>query len=255
MLKIHDVMSMLEHIVEGVLPPQVCFIYDQQVFFRNWSYSIWWNYIIWPETPFHFIWKQVYGLGRKHKPKFFQVLFKFHKATPCIELPRSLRPFWLYGVWNKNKTNPMFFYSDLKKISKWSPWVFFPSTYCCVLPFEWLLSITSEVSWILANCKKTVSYWDYSSSLRLALLVGPAIIKSWRWRQDLTFKWCIWSTQWSILYKCKWTEIWHCKSSATCAIRKEIRIKSAAHSRTLSSAPGEKRFKETWFGDSDLWRV
>lgn len=180
---------------------------------------------------------------------------QFHKATPCIELPRSLRPFWLYGVWNKNKTNPMFFYSDLKKISKWSPWVFFPSTYCCVLPFELLLSVTSEVSWILANCKKIVSYWGYSSSLRLALLVGPAIMKSWRWRQDLTFKWCIWSTQWSILYKCKWTEIWHCMSSATCAIRKEIRIKSAAHSRALNSAPGRKKFKETWFGDSDLWRV
>lgn len=57
----------------------------------------------------------------------------------------------------------MFFYSDLKTASKWSPWVFFPSTYCCVLPFELLLSITSETSWILANCKKTVSYWDYSN--------------------------------------------------------------------------------------------
>ena len=35
MLKIHDLMSVLDHIVEYVLPPQMCFIFDQQVSLRN----------------------------------------------------------------------------------------------------------------------------------------------------------------------------------------------------------------------------
>lgn len=119
------------------------------------------------------------------------------------------------------------------KISKQTTLGVLSLTYCCVLFHLNYCSASPEVSWILANCKKTVSYWDYSSSLRLALFVGPAIIRTWRWRQDLTFKWCIWSTQWSILYKCKWTEIWHCKSFSHLCTRKEIRIKrqsTAEHS-------------------------
>ena len=72
----------------------------------------------------------------------------------------------------------MFFYSDLKTASKWSPWVFFPSTYCYVLPCELLLSITSETSWILADCTKTVSHWDYSTPPRTCSIRRPSHYKN-----------------------------------------------------------------------------
>lgn len=74
---------------------------------------------------------------------------QFHKATPCIELPRSLRPFWLYGVWNKNKTNPMFFYSDLKR--------FLNDYLGCSFPL--LIAVFFHLNYCSASPRKSAEYW------------------------------------------------------------------------------------------------
>lgn len=154
-------------------------IFDQQVFHRNWSCSIWWNYMIWPERPLHFIWKQVCGLGRECKARILSgFVQQFYKATSCSELPGSLRPFWLYGVWNKIKQIPCSF------ILTWK-W-FLNDHLGCSFPL--LIAVFFHLNYCSASPQKPAEYWPIvrrqshieiiAALLRLALFMGLAIIRT-----------------------------------------------------------------------------
>lgn len=157
----------------------MCFIFDQQVLYRNWSYSICWNYNIWPERPLHFIRKQVCGLGRECKARipsgFVQ---QFYKATPCGGLPGSLRPFWLYGVWNKIKQIPCSF------ILTWK-WFLNDHLRCS---FPLLIAVFFHLNYCSASPQKPAEYWPIvrrqfhieiiAALLRLALFVSTAIVRT-----------------------------------------------------------------------------
>ena len=128
----------------------MCFIFDQQVFFRNWSYSTWWNYIIWPERPFHFIWKQVYGLGRKCKPKFFQVLFNsFIRKPHALNSLGAWDPFdyMVFGI--KIKQIPCSFILTWKR--------FLNDHLGCSFPL--LIAVFFHLNYCSASPRKSAEYW------------------------------------------------------------------------------------------------
>lgn len=160
------------------LLPQVSALFDQQIFCRNWSYSIWWNYIIWLEKPLHFIWKQVYGLETECEARILSSFVQqLYKATPCGEFLGSLRPFWLYGVWNKIKQIPCSFILTWKR--------FLNDHLGCSFPL--LIAVFFHLNYCSASPQKPAEYWPIvrrQSHIeiivalpRLALFVALAIIR------------------------------------------------------------------------------
>lgn len=177
MFKIHIVVNMIDHIMN-----MLCYFKCALYLINRSSVETEvtaFGEIIWPEEPLHFIWKQVYGLGREYKARSLSgFVQQFYKETPCSELPGSLRPFWLYGVWNKIKQIPCYF------ILTWK-W-FLNDHLGCSFPL--LIVVFFHLNYCSASPQKPAEYWPIvrrqshieiiAALLRLALFMDLAIIRS-----------------------------------------------------------------------------
>lgn len=176
MLKIYNVVNMTDHIMDMFCRLK-CALY---LINRSSSETevIAFGEIIWFDQRDQ-VWKQVCGLGRKRKARILSgFVQQFYKATPRIELPGSLRPSWLHGVWNKIEQIPCSFILTWKR--------FLNDHLGCSFPL--LIAVFFHLNSYSASPKKSAEYWPIvrrqshieiiAALLRLALLVGPAIIRT-----------------------------------------------------------------------------